>query len=131
VFACGNVLHVHDLVDYVSQEAAAAGRAAARYVGGGREDDGARVEVVARGGVRYTVPTYVSPALMDDKLTVRFRVDGVYRDRFVSVYVGDERVLHRRKRVMAPGEMEDVVLKRADLLARPDAGTVVVTLEEE
>jgi hypothetical protein len=153
VFACGNVLHVHDLVDYVSQEAAMAGRCAARFVAaealagagadgagaaGGADTDGAgeaagvrEIPLVAAGGVRYTVPARLSAERMDDKLTVRFRVDNVYRDRFVSVYVGDERLLHRKKRVMAPGEMEEVVLKREDLFARPEAERIVVTLEEE
>ena len=206
VFACGNVLHVHDLVDYVSQEADAAGRAAARFAAGqlglaslahaeghsdavdagtaGADVEGAdvagrfgvagadvagrfgvagadvagadaahasastgqslsagvgtfnaettRVLSVETGpGVRYTVPSFVTPARMDNKLTVRFRVDNVYRDRFVSVYVGDERVWHRKRRVMAPGEMENVSLRRADLEAATDATKITVTLEEE
>jgi len=136
VFACGNVLHVHDLVDYVSQEAAMAGRCAARYVAAQEgsaavPDDKRELPLVAAGGVRYTVPARLSAERMDDKLTVRFRVDNVYCDRYVSVYVGNERLMHRKKRVMAPGEMEEVVLKREDLLARPDADRIVVTLEEE
>lgn len=132
VFACGNVLHVHDLVDYVSLEAAAAGCAAASYVCEGACAAGVReVELVARGGVRYTVPSLVATDRMGDKLTVRFRVENVYRDRYVSVYVGNERIAHRKKRVMAPGEMEEVVLKKADLLARPGATHVVITVEEE
>jgi hypothetical protein len=68
---------------------------------------------------------------MNEKLTVRFRVGNVYRDRYVSVYVGNERVQHRKKRVLAPGEMEEVVLKRADLERLADATEVVVKLEEE
>ncbi len=136
VFACGNVLHVHDLVDYVSQEAAAAGASAARYVQGSddareADKDVARIPVVAQDGVRYTVPSSISPDLMDDKLTVRFRVGNVYKDRFVSVYLGEERVSHRKKRVLAPGEMEEVVLKRADLCSRPGIDRIVVKLEEE
>ena len=134
VFACGNVLHVHDLVDYVSQEAAAAGRSAALYVAGASARDSERdrrLRIRATDGVRYTVPTYVDVAQMNDKLTVRFRVGNVYRDRYVSVYVGNERVLHRKKRVLAPGEMEEVVLKRTDLERLAGATEVVVKLEEE
>jgi pyruvate/2-oxoglutarate dehydrogenase complex dihydrolipoamide dehydrogenase (E3) component len=134
VFACGNVLHVHDLVDYVSQEAAAAGRSAALYVAGAGTRDSEqerRLRIRATDGVRYTVPTYVSVARMNEKLTVRFRGGNVYRDRYVSVYVGNERVQHRKKRVLAPGEMEEVVLKRADLERLADATEVVVKLEEE
>jgi NADPH-dependent 2,4-dienoyl-CoA reductase/sulfur reductase-like enzyme len=132
VFACGNVLHVHDLVDYVSEEAELAGRSAARFVRGERvPEDGTLVSVEVGDGVRYTVPTTVCPQRMDEKLTVRFRVGNVYRDRYVSMYVGEDRVLHRKKRVLAPGEMEEVVLKRKDLEARPDASRITITLEEE
>lgn len=134
VFACGNVLHVHDLVDYVSQEAALAGVCAARFVAQGTQDSGAGVKevpLVAKGGVRYTVPARVCAERMDQRLVVRFRVGDVYRNKYVSVYVGNDRIVHRKKRVMAPGEMEEVVLKKTDLLERPDADRIVVTLEEE
>lgn len=132
IFACGNVLHVHDLVDFVSQEAAAAGCQAARYVTEGADAGmtSRGIPVVATDGVRYTVPSFIDPERMDDTLTVRFRVANEYRDRFVSVYLDGERVQHRKKRVMAPGEMEQVVLKRADLQAREGLATITVKLEE-
>ena len=132
VFACGNVLHVHDLVDYVSEEASAAGAQAARFVAEGFEAKESRgIPVTATDGVRYTVPSFIDPSRMDKLLTVRFRVANEYRDRYVSVYLDDERIQHRKKRVMAPGEMEQVVLKRADLLARPGISRVTVAIEEE
>ncbi len=131
VFACGNVLHVHDLVDYVSEEAASAGTAAARYAQGLSGEASTSVALVAKDGVRYTVPSTIDPQRMGEQLTVRFRVGNVYRDHYVSVYFDDERVQHRKKRVMAPGEMEQVTLKRADLLARPDLSTITIKLEEE
>lgn len=131
VFACGNVLHVHDLVDYVSEEAASAGTAAARYAQGLSGEASTSVTLVAKDGVRYTVPSTIDPQRMGEQLTVRFRVGNVYRDHYVSVYFDDERVQHRKKRVMAPGEMEQVTLKRADLLARPDLSTITIKLEEE
>ena len=132
IFACGNVLHVHDLVDYVSQEAAAAGRAAAHSVSHGlRHAAEEAIAIRAEGGVRYTVPSSVDVRRMDDRLTVRFRVDNVYRDTYVSVYIGDRRVLHRRKRVLAPGEMEEVTIRREDLLAVADTRTIQITLEGE
>ena len=68
---------------------------------------------------------------MPEALTVRFRVGNVYRDHYVSVYLGDDRIQHRKKRVMAPGEMEQVTLKRAELLAHPDIASITVKLEEE
>lgn len=133
IFACGNVLHVHDLVDFVSQEAAAAGTNAARYVAGGGHDagDSRGVPVSAENGVRYTVPSFVDVDAMDDTLTVRFRVANEYRNRYVSVYLDDERIQHRKKRVMAPGEMEQVTLKKANLAAREGLAKITVMLEEE
>ena len=130
VFACGNVLHVHDLVDFVSQEAAAAGRAAAKYVRGELKAGGAAIPLKAQGGVRYTVPALVHPQRMEAEQVVRFRVGAVYRNAYVSVYFDDERVSRRKRQIMAPGEMEQVVLKREDLLARPDLKTITVTIEE-
>ena len=130
VFACGNVLHVHDLVDFVSQEAAAAGRAAAKYVQGQLETGEAAIPLAAKGGVRYTVPARIHPQRMEEQQVVRFRVGAVYRNAYVSVYFDEERVSRRKRQIMAPGEMEQVVLKREDLLARPDLKTITVTIEE-
>ncbi len=130
IFACGNVLHVHDLVDYVSEEAAAAGRAAAKYV---NEEESAgeekAIRLVPAGGVRYTVPVTVRPAHMPDTLTVRFRVGNIYKNCYLSVYFGENRVVHRKKQVMAPGEMEQITLKKADL-QNVDFDTITITTEE-
>ena len=130
VFAAGNVLHVHDLVDYVSEEAATAGRNAALYVRGALAENGTSVPIVAEGGVRYTVPQSVDPERMPEKLTVRFRVANVFENRYVSVYFDDERVVHRKRPIMAPGEMEQVVLKREQLLAKPGISKITFKLEE-
>ena len=129
IFACGNVLHVHDLVDYVSEEAAAAGRAAAVYLRQGEQREDKAIHINASGGVRYTVPSIIRPAHMPETLTVRFRVDNIYKNRFVSVYFGDTRVQHRKKTVLAPGEMEQIVLKRADL-ENAEFETITVCTEE-
>ena len=129
IFACGNVLHVHDLVDYVSEEAAAAGRAAAVYLQQGEQREDKAIHINASGGVRYTVPSIIRPAHMPETLTVRFRVDNIYKNRFVSVYFGDTRVQHRKKTVLAPGEMEQIVLKRADL-ENAEFETITVCTEE-
>ncbi|MEE0806399.1 MAG: FAD-dependent oxidoreductase [Acutalibacteraceae bacterium] len=129
IFACGNVLHVHDLVDYVSEEAAAAGRAAAVYLQQGEQREDKAIHINASGGVRYTVPSVIRPAHMPETLTVRFRVDNIYKNRFASVYFGDTRVQHRKKTVLAPGEMEQVVLKKADL-ENAEFETITVCTEE-
>jgi len=125
VFACGNVLHVHDLVDYVSGEAKKAGQQAAVYLQGKQEADekqqaaakGKRILVTAADGVRYTVPNSIDPAKMEDKLIVRFRVGKIYKGCYVSVYLDDKRLLHRKRPVMAPGEMEEIILEKQKLQA--------------
>ena len=131
VFACGNVLHVHDLVDFVSLEAQAAGKNAAEYVLKGKKAGGPDIPIVAVDGVRYTVPKTINPKRMDDKHVVRFRVGEVYKNCYVSVYLNDERVIHRRRPVVAPGEMEQLELKKEQLLAYPELEQITVKIEEE
>ena len=133
VFACGNVLHVHDLVDYVSEEATRAGENAAKYVQNGCKDEkeGADIKLVATEGARYTVPGTINVARMDDLLTVRFRVGAVFKDSYVSVYFDDERVQHLKKRIMAPGEMEQVILQKKKLREYPDLKTITIKIEAE
>lgn len=131
VFACGNVLHVHDLVDYVSEEAAAAGENAAKYVKGVLPaNSGKEIRLVPTDGVRYTVPKTIDPERMTDELTVRFRVGNVYKNCFVSVYFDDERVVHRKRPVLAPGEMENVKFKKTQLASYPDLKTITLKIEE-
>lgn len=132
VFACGNVLHVHDLVDYVSEEANLAGKNAAAYVKketAGEETKEVRLE--ASNGVRYTVPQSLDIRNMNDQVVVRFRVVDVYKDRFISVYYGDERVSKRKKKVLAPGEMEQVILKKDSFKNYPDLEKIVICTEVE
>lgn len=132
VFACGNVLHVHDLVDFVSREAQAAGKYAALYVKNqaGHEEFG-DIPVAAEQGVRYTVPNTVNPGRMEEELTLRFRVGDVYKNCYVAVYLNDQRICHRKKQVLAPGEMEEVVLKKEELHAVADLTQITVKLEED
>ncbi|MFQ6807929.1 MAG: NAD(P)/FAD-dependent oxidoreductase [Blautia sp.] len=134
VFACGNVLHVHDLVDYVSEEAAKAGIHAAEYIRkwekDGKEKEVQGISIETRDGIRYSVPQLIRPERMEDKLTVRFRVGAVYRDVYISVYLGEKRIIHKKKRKMAPGEMEQVILKKTDLTAVGELDRIVMKIEE-
>lgn len=133
VFACGNVLHVHDLVDFVSEEAGAAGRNAARYVKAGEKRSGtetADIVLEAVEGVRYTVPETINIARMDEELTVRFRVGNVYKNCYISVYFDEVRMLHKKRQIMAPGEMEDVRITREQLMDAPDLKKITVKIEE-
>lgn len=132
VFACGNVLHVHDLVDFVSEEATTAGKNAAIYVKNGKERKSEGHEIILNpiDGVRYTVPKNINVQRMDDSITVRFRVGGVYKNCYVSAYFDDERVIKRKRPVVAPGEMEEIKLTKEQLLKYPDLKTITVKIEE-
>ena len=126
VYACGNVLHVHDLVDYVSGEAEIAGRAAADRIFGNKVGT-ADIAVITDGRVRYTVPQMVASS---ENAEIYFRVSDVYRDVTLTVKDGDEVLYSAKKIKMAPGEMENVKLKK-ELLAGRGGHTLTVSLEEK
>lgn len=145
IFACGNVLHVHDLVDYVSEEAAAAGKNAAKYVlrnaavsSGAQKSLAATkgisphkdIPLIPTDGVRYTVPKTICVDRMEEKLTVRFRVGSIYKNCFISVYLNDNQVLHRKKQIMAPGEMEQIILQKEQLEAVENLEKIIIKIEE-
>ena len=162
IFACGNVLHVHDLVDFVSEEAAIAGENAAEYVlnhvtdsclesvrtaisnvsdievsneyevvDNIPENNQEFIDIKAENGVRYTVPQKVNVMAMKDRLKIRFRVGDVYKDKFISVYAGEERIIHKKKKILAPGEMEEVLLEKAQLKNIDGLLGIRVCLEED
>jgi pyruvate/2-oxoglutarate dehydrogenase complex dihydrolipoamide dehydrogenase (E3) component len=116
IFSCGNVLHVHDLVDYVSEEAALAGVSAARFLRGEHEEKIA-VALKTDGRVRYTVPTHVTEA---KDVTVYFRTDNVYRNVKINVYDSDKLIMSKKKMRVAPSEMETVKIS-ADVLSTSTA----------
>ncbi len=124
VFACGNVLHVHDLVDYVSEEAGIAGAAAAQYVLGKKERN-ASITLSTDGRVRYTVPQRITEI---KDTTVYFRVADVYRDAKIVVKDGNKVIIEKKKQKLAPGEMETVALK-AELLASIESGNISFSIE--
>lgn len=130
VFACGNVLHVHDLVDYVSEEAAMAGRNAVKYVKGLTAESSKKITIVPKDGVRYTVPQHICVENMADNLIVRFRVGGVYKNCFISTYFDDELVMKKKRPVVAPGEMEEIKLSKEKLGEYPDLKNIIVRIEE-
>lgn len=144
VFACGNVLHVHDLVDFVSEEARTAGKNAAVYVkarmisesgecdsaSDSEKRETTEIVLEAADGVRYTVPEIIHVDRMDDTLTVRFRVGGVYQNCYVSAYFDEERTIHKKRPVVAPGEMEEIKLTKEQLEKYPELKTITVKIEE-
>ena len=135
VFSCGNVLHVHDLVDYVSEEAALAGASAAAHLRG-ELNEGRTVTIKTDGKVRYTVPQAVTVTENTTDVTVYFRPSDIYRDVTVTVRevrtdgAADGNVISKKKRIkVAPGEMETITIKAADLTATT-ADTLLVSIEE-
>lgn len=131
VFACGNVLHVHDLVDFVSEESEAAGRSAAAYVRDEKPVGSVRnIRIIPAYGVRYTVPCRIDPVRMDKMLKIRFRVSAVYKNCYVNVCFDNECVMRKKRRIMAPGEMEEIWLEKAQLLKYPALKTITVEIEE-
>ncbi len=131
VFACGNVLHVHDLVDYVSEEAAQAGKRAAAYLKGELKAAEKEIPIHAANGVRYTVPSRVNVNRMEETQTVRFRVGGIYRNVAVEVALNGKVVNRYKKRVLAPGEMEQLQLRRADLEAVENLTEITISISGE
>lgn len=131
VFACGNVLHVHDLVDFVSEEAAMAGKNAVKYIKGELAVVDKKIDLVPEAGVRYTVPKYIHPENMDDKLTVRFRVGGVFKNCYINTYFDGERIMRRKRPVVAPGEMEEIKLTKEQLSQYPDLKKITIKVEKE
>ncbi len=125
VFACGNVLHVHDLVDYVSEEAAIAGEAAVRFLRG-ESSKGISVSVKTDGKVRYTVPQILTEA-KDTRLY--FRVADVFRGKKIVLKAGDRVLLEKKTVKLAPGEMETVTVK-AEWLSELAEGEISISLAD-
>ena len=127
VFACGNVLQVHDLVDFVTQESQIAGKGAARYIAGQETSESVRLRGI--NGVRYTVPQHIDLNEKED-VKVFFRVANIYRNKRVVVTCGDKVLYNRKKIKLAPGEMENVPVKAADLAEMTPDDEIVVSIEE-
>ncbi len=124
VFACGNVLHVHDLVDYVSEESEIAGKAAAAYVQG-KTVYGKSIRLTTDGKVRYTVPQCITA---EEPVTVYFRVADVYRDVHIVVRDGEKVLIDKKKQKVAPGEMETVALT-AEMIASVEGNSLSFSIE--
>ena len=121
---------MHDLVDFVSKEAADAGISAANYVKAGIQKQTNRIKLTATQGVRYTVPSLIGIENMKEKQLVRFRVGKVFKNVFVSAYIGEERVLKKPRSIMAPGEMEEISFDKKLLLKYPNCDEIVIKVEE-
>ena len=111
IFACGNVLHVHDLVDFVSAESFKAGKAAAEYVQG-KKRVGTYVSVKDGDGVRGVVPQkLLIPDGDAENVQIMFRPSGVYENAYIRVMDGEKELIKQKKRILTPGEMAELILK--------------------
>jgi len=109
VFACGNVLHVHDLVDFVSEEAEIAGKGAAEYILKGSSEEKINITLRSDGKIRYTVPQRITKK---KDVRVFFRTANIYKNVVINVKDGENTVFSVKKRSVAPGEMESITLKK-------------------
>ena len=109
IFACGNVLHVHDLVDFVSDEAAIAGEAAANYLKGIKAGAECNITIKTDGKIRYSVPDVIT---VKKDVKIYFRVGNVYRNAVIKAFLGEREVFSKKKQKLAPGEMESITLKK-------------------
>lgn len=130
IFACGNVVHVHDLVDYVSEEGRRAGKNAAKYVLEGFSKSESVINTKAGKGIRYIVPQVIRLERLDNLITLFMRSDNVYSDVIMNVKLGEEVIKSIKKRAITPGEMERVDID-VSLLKDTTVETLVVELDKE
>lgn len=128
VFACGNVLQVHDLVDYVTEESQIAGEGAAKVIKGEKKS-GDYINTQGTNGVRYIVPQRINKET-DKDVKLYFRVGQVFKNVKLVVKCGDEVIMSKNKKKMAPGEMENVLIKLDTVKSLPADSTLTVTIEE-
>ena len=129
IFACGNVLQVHDLVDYVTKESQIAGLGAAKFIANGENPDAKYAFTKGTNGVRYIVPQRLNINSAEE-IKLYFRVGDVYTNSKVVVSVGDEVLYERRKQKLAPGEMENVTLTAKMLEKIKENDEIIVAIKE-
>ncbi len=129
VFECGNVLHVHDLVDFVSEESRRAGECAARYLSGEVAAKGRKVKIETFGGVRYCVPQYLYKDAAADETGLKMRVNNVYKKVRLKVLADGTEVAGKNKQIVTPGEMETIALTQEQVAKLKNASEISVGLE--
>ena len=127
VFACGNVLHVHDLVDYVTLESQTAGEGAARYVLG-KTENAEYISTKGVNGVRYIVPQKIN-IKNDGDVKLYFRVGQVYKNAKTVVKYNGEEIISKKRPRLAPGEMENVIIKNDMLKGFAEGGVIEISVE--
>lgn len=126
IFACGNVLHVHDLVDFVSEEGKKAGKYASQYIQGNLQK-GTSFSMKTSVGIAYILPHTVDLSHVDGKITFMFRVTGNYKNVKLGIYKDGVLMKEVKKQHMAPAEMEKLVLTKAELMGTVEHITIGIT----
>ncbi|MDF2674344.1 MAG: FAD-binding protein [Clostridiales bacterium] len=129
VFACGNVVHVHDLVDFVTQESRLAGSGASKYIKGELDKSKKVISTKTGRGIRYVVPQNINSKNINESANFFMRVDNVYNNVYLKVSFGDRVISKVRKNLVTPGEMENVRIKK-DVLSEIGSGELTFQLEE-
>lgn len=127
IFACGNVVHVHDLVDFVTAEAKHAGDCAAKYIKG-ELLRGKEIDIINGKNITYTVPQKISVEAIENNLTVFMRVNNIYRDKVITVRNEDKLIAKFKRKHLAPSEMEKILLNKK--LLEGIKGNLVISLED-
>jgi thioredoxin reductase len=112
IFACGNALHVHDLVDFVSKESSRAGVSCAKYIKHEQNKTSYSIQTIAQEGISYIVPQIIHPENIDKTIELFLRVDGVYQNKELVIKTKDKEIKRYKKRHLAPAEMERIVLPK-------------------
>ena len=112
IFACGNALHVHDLVDFVSKESTRAGVSAAKYIKNDQSKANYSINTIAKEGISYIVPQIIHPENIGKTIEIFLRVDGIYQDKELVIKTKEKEIKRYKKRHLAPAEMERVVLPK-------------------
>ena len=126
IFACGNVVHVHDLVDFVTQESKHAGKSAAKYIKNELKK-GEAINIINGQNVNYTVPQRFTVDAIDGNMTVFMRVNNIYHDKALVVREGDREIASFKRKHLAPSEMEKIILPKK--LLEDVKGDITISLE--
>ena len=128
IFECGNVLHVHDLVDFVSLEAKKAGENAVKYVNSNDFTNYNKTLVEVSGGVRYVVPEFIIKNNDFDSISLKLRVSNVYKNTYLELSCDDEIIYSKKKQILTPGEMQSIDLKPEEVKKLREAKNIKVYL---
>lgn len=129
IFACGNVAHVHDLVDFVTIESQKAGKAAAFYCKEEGKEDEALITVENAEGVSYAVPQKIRLQQVDKNIEIYFRVKEIFENSAIEIKSGDTRIAKFKREHMTPGEMEKITLPK--VLLQKAGAFITVSVKRE